>query len=1580
MQRLTTKLKGKLHRPGSRSRSPSPRDGSSQSLSNDQTSTPAPSAASNLPHNGPTTPVTDAQSHHSLPIPTIIEPAPEQESSVHDPPAEAGVQPAAELDHDDEEKTETRTPAEEIWDCAYDELKDEEPALIQAYERILTAQLLSKSDVTTEAIAKVNGIDQHDKENRRSQMQQLVNNGLDKNSRESRVKYRIGNALPIVDVLKNIVTEAVKGVPQAALPWVVVSLLLELLANPISETDANRTGVTHVVQRMNWYCELAALVLGDQDGSTAGLQQQLQARLIDLYKKLLSFEIKSICSYYRHRGLVFLRDLVTLDDWKGAFKEIQDAEKFFNGQFQAFQSIDLGQDVKQLVVHAKSEQEYRKTEEDKKCLRDLYITDPRMDKHRIETTKGGLVQDSWRWVLDHSDFKTWLRDDNKRLLWLKGDPGKGKTMLLCGLVDTITQVIAQSNSAISFFFCQATMPTINNHLAVLRGLIWLLADQQPPLISHIREKYDSIGKDVFEGSNAWYSLTSILRSILHDERLTTTYVIIDGLDECTTGLPELLELIQELSPLQNVKWILSSRNWPIIEESLEKTPRSESVNLSLEVNATLVADAVNAYTLGKVSKIQLLEDDEELKEKVVELVREKANGTFLWVAIVFQDLQRMSIHYDDHSSILEHLTGLPKSLTELYDRMFQQIKGFKSIQSELCQTVLGISVLAYQPLRLQELATLAGFKGRLASPSALQRLVQDCGSFLTVKDEIVYFIHQSSKDYLTTNARAQSALFPNGEDLVHHKMVTHSLETMELQLCRNIYKLESPAIRIDDIPKKEPDLLLALRYPCFHWLHHLCDSMVSFDLSNGKVLKFLQKHVLHWLEAMSLMRNASSAMSDVIQLEDLLEQHRPSTELFRLVHDIRQFTQHNSWIIHNAPLQIYLSAILFSPKGSIVRSLFEEELLSWIAVKPPVDNHWSPCLRTIDVWAESIALSKDKILAIAGYRRVELWDVKSGKQIRELEAKGDVHHVTFSSDSNRVLAAYDGGVCSWDVDSGVAHLPTWSVGNLPTMSHDGRFIASRIFGAAIRIQDMNTGEQLSMVEDHHDGVFFTPVFLSNDAKFLAFGQDEVTVWDVAARAANTVVNRIIGGPVCFSSDSKLMAYADGPEIHILDLTKGCEVMVLVGDDEDLNYFISLQFSIDFKLLVAGATNKGILVWDIATGDLMRRFKIQEDVSRLIWSQDCDILVSAGISVQVWDMTTCITPEPVLGPSPIPTFPEQTTFTNDYKLAAMATDKLFIVWDTATGSELARLRRSDSSPTRFGISPTSDLVITPAKVNDTKRSISLTVRDIASEPPISPESLRGFRRRQKYMILQDGMHCVGVDKEVTIWDMSTGKTTLSFTLDYEVAAMAFSNNGQYLCLLSSRGTVDVRDVTTGARIKHFKGHPVCDTGRYGCHLCEDPARAPIAVSNNSTRVLVGDPTYSEIWIHNEGQTIIKLKLCQGSLLESFGGRESYIATSRGYVNLDGLPTSSEAVDSHGTITYERLKFEGYGLSPTCEWITWDGSNILWLPPTYQPSWGVDNRVSIYPLGLFIVLRTDNVLIIRFAGPPPDEILCSIQSTS
>jgi hypothetical protein len=140
--------------------------------------------------------------------------------------------------------------------------------------------------------------------------------------------------------------------------------------------------------------------------------------------------------------------------------------------------------------------------ENRACLRDLQTTNPCDDRDRIQQDKGGLLRDSYSWVFENADFQGWRDDGQNQLLWIKGDPGKGKTMLLCGIIDELIKSTSHTAN-VSFFFCQATDARINNATAVLRGLLYLLVKQQQSLVSHIRDSYDDSGKQRFEGVNAW---------------------------------------------------------------------------------------------------------------------------------------------------------------------------------------------------------------------------------------------------------------------------------------------------------------------------------------------------------------------------------------------------------------------------------------------------------------------------------------------------------------------------------------------------------------------------------------------------------------------------------------------------------------------------------------------------------------------------------------------------------------------------------------------------------------------------------------------------------------------------------------------------------------------------------------------------------------------------------------------------------------------------------------------------------------------------------------------------------------------
>ena len=503
-----------------------------------------------------------------------------------------------------------------------------------------------------------------------------------------------------------------------------------------------------------------------------------------------------------------------------------------------------------------------------KCVQDLHATDPRDDKKRIEDTKGGLLDDSYRWILKNPDFREWHDSRQSQLLWVKGDPGKGKTMLLCGIINELKQSLAKTN-LLSYFFCQATDTRINNATAVLRGLLYLLVVQQPSLISHIQKKHDHAGKALFEDANAWIALSKIFTSILQDPNLGSTYLVVDALDECVVDLPKLLDFIaQQSSASPRIKWIVSSRNWPDIEERLAKA--GQGVRLSLELNAESVSAAVDVFIQQKV--LQLSQDkkyDSKTREAVQHHLSTNADGTFLWVALVYQNLKDVP-----KRNVRKMLSAFPPGLDSLYKRMMQQL--CSSGDADICKEILAVAATVYRPTTLEELVALTEqLEDVLDDPESIQEIIGQCGSFLTVRENTVYFVHQSAKDFLL--AQASRDIFLSGQDAVHRTLAARSLQAMSATLKRDMYSLHEPGYPIERVEPPQPDPLASSRYSCIYWVDHLCDwnpppsAADLVDLQDeGSIYEFLRQKYLYWLEALSLCKSMPKGVVSMAKLESLI--------------------------------------------------------------------------------------------------------------------------------------------------------------------------------------------------------------------------------------------------------------------------------------------------------------------------------------------------------------------------------------------------------------------------------------------------------------------------------------------------------------------------------------------------------------------------------------------------------------------------------------------------------------------------------------------------------------------------------------
>jgi len=643
------------------------------------------------------------------------------------------------------------------------------------------------------------------------------------------------------------------------------------------------------------------LLLEETPGHNQGLAKlrgQLTSRILDLYKALLNYIVKSICAYNRYPAVQFLRNSVRLDNWTGSLDDVKKAENSVKAATSEYGVREANSYLGLLV-------NMRVSEAHDKIMQSLCVSDMTAEIESLQERKDHVLADSYKWILDnkdYQDFTGWHDGNMKRLLWIKGDPGKGKTMLLIGIVTELTAQLEThfDTPHLSYFFCQGTNDKLNTATAILRGLIWMLLRQQKSLIRHL-DTFKDLGSTLFDARTAFYSLKTILQSMLEVGGLKRAYLVIDALDECKReepGLRQLLELISELSRKNdNVKWLVSSRNEPKIQVVLEEHP--VRARLSLEVNAKSVAGAVDAYINYKMSELArryqktsaARRNPEKLRrvqDDVAKELRQRADGTFLWVALVFEQIKECGA-----DKVLERVRDMPSDLYGIYTRMMRHVIELDDAAD--CKRVLSTVVNAYRPLHLSELATLA----ELSDLAEHEDIVRHCG-LLTINenDDVVYFVHQSAKDYLIQDPKDRlirdakdrliqdqnfavlSKIFPDGYTQGHYAIVSRSLESMDQGLRRDIYDLRHPGCSIDEVkPFKTPesDPLGPIRYACVYWVDHLCHlyeincNLQELGLYDGGLINFfLKEHFLHWLEALSLMRSTSSAVAAVRKLEKLL--------------------------------------------------------------------------------------------------------------------------------------------------------------------------------------------------------------------------------------------------------------------------------------------------------------------------------------------------------------------------------------------------------------------------------------------------------------------------------------------------------------------------------------------------------------------------------------------------------------------------------------------------------------------------------------------------------------------------------------
>ncbi|RTE70300.1 hypothetical protein BHE90_015307 [Fusarium euwallaceae] len=467
------------------------------------------------------------------------------------------------------------------------------------------------------------------------------------------------------------------------------------------------------------------------------------------------------------------------------------------------------------------------SQRDLSFMESLLVTNSLHEMQRILDDKGGLLPDAFSWILTNDDFRQWQTNKQSRMLWIKGDLGKGKTMLLCGIVENLQ--LHAPETPLTCFFCQESDSKFNSASAVLRGLIYMLLNSQRHIIAEMRREYGHVIKNLSDDTSCVIPLAEMLNSAMLHPSLGKVYAIIDGLDECKKDLSQLLSAIRKISSqTPHVKWIVSSRNALKIGEQL-KLVRDEKVVVSLEMNHAAIAASVSTYISARVEELSFLKDyDEATKDAVRKYLTDNANDTFLWVSLVCKQLQDINI------AVIDKLTDFPPGLDDFYQRMFNEM--LESEDGDLCQSILKLMLTTYRPLALIELASLVTELWNTSTQEQV-RAVRCCGSFLSLRENTISFIHQSAKDFV----------LKSGIPKAHEVALSNSLSIMSRTLKYNMLDIGHPGMLIDESHLRV-DVLGAALYSCTFWMDHASDLITDTPLA--KVAVYLTKYleeVYHFL-------------------------------------------------------------------------------------------------------------------------------------------------------------------------------------------------------------------------------------------------------------------------------------------------------------------------------------------------------------------------------------------------------------------------------------------------------------------------------------------------------------------------------------------------------------------------------------------------------------------------------------------------------------------------------------------------------------------------------------------------------------
>ncbi|UKZ74573.1 hypothetical protein TrVFT333_002243 [Trichoderma virens FT-333] len=481
--------------------------------------------------------------------------------------------------------------------------------------------------------------------------------------------------------------------------------------------------------------------------------------------------------------------------------------------------------------------------------------------------------------------------------------------------------------------------------------------------------------------------------------------------------------------------------------------------------------------------------------------------------------------------------------------------------------------------------------------------------------EIVKLFHLSFRDFLTgADHQEEKHDFFVDERETHASISRQcvALLSKDDNLKQDICKLSHPGTLRSDIDQDTIDSCLPphVRYACLYWVFHLKKGGGHINDAD-ETYRFLTKHLIHWLEALSLLGCIGDSHDMVDTLLTMVDDNEDSASLLR---DTKQFIRTYQHIIDKVPLQLYSSALIFAPMKSIFRQCFENEIPRWIKNRPAVETNWDSLLQVLEhnEPVEQAVISPDSsVIASLSSKKVAIWRSHTGNCVHELKFDSSATIATaieFSCDSKLLYAAFSNGeVTSWETDAWTCSTVIGTDKQLDANVFDMAFspdckLLAMAFAERIEIRSIPSGGDL--IER----------IIINDARRLMFSPDSTYLSARVIRDQAFRMWLVYGGQLIWIKECLALAYSPGSSFVALSVEQAIGYAIEIHRVGEGSLTLYRKFPLDDGLGRADCLAFSHDAALLAVGRVFRKIEIRlADTGKCIWAANAHTSHTSSLS-------------------------------------------------------------------------------------------------------------------------------------------------------------------------------------------------------------------------------------------------------------------------------------------------------------------------------------------------------------------------------